>query len=345
MKASIIVPVYNVERYLRQCLDSLLHQTLQDFEVICVDDGSTDGSLPILREYEKRDSRFKVITKSNAGYGHSLNVGFAAATGDYVGVLESDDFCDVTMLESMVGCAEASDVDIVRADVKYYWSIPCDKTEEIHFNDQAICGFVLDPREHVECFHLPSALWATLVRRSVITDNELKLQETPGAAYQDTAFSFMLWACAQTAYLMRESFVYYRQDNESSSINQKDKIYSVPAEYDYLERFLKGDLNRFASLLPVMAARKFGGCCFWNYNRIDPAYHEEYAKKMAVDFLRHDEEGILDSFHYTYEQWSDLRLLMKNPREFVSLRDCWSPRHVRLYRDMQRVKRKIGVCR
>lgn len=345
LSVSVVVPVYNVERYLRQCLDSLVSQTYQDFEVICVDDGSTDGSLAILREYEKRDTRFKVITKPNAGYGHSLNVGFAAATGDYVGVLESDDFCDSSMLQRMMGCAEENDVDIVRADVRYYWSNPCERIEEKHFSNSEICGFVLDPREHVECFYLPSALWATLTRRSVITDNGLRLQETPGAAYQDTAFSFMLWACAKTAYLMEESFVYYRQDNESSSINQKDKIYSVLGEYGYLERYLMNDPSRFVSLLPVMVARKFGGCCFWNYNRIDRSYHDEYAKRMAADFLRHEKEGLLDPFYYTSEQWSDLTLIIKDPHRFVKLRDCWAPCHVALYRYAQKIKRRIGISR
>lgn len=76
---SVLVPVFNVEKYLRQCLESLSCQTLDDIQIICIDDGSTDKSLEILREFEKKDSRFEVITKPNSGYGNSMNRGLAAA--------------------------------------------------------------------------------------------------------------------------------------------------------------------------------------------------------------------------------------------------------------------------
>ena len=82
IKLSIIVPVYNVEKYLRQCLDSLITQTLKEIEIICVNDGSTDSSLQILNEYEKKDARVHVISKENAGYGNTMNLGFSAASGE-----------------------------------------------------------------------------------------------------------------------------------------------------------------------------------------------------------------------------------------------------------------------
>ena len=81
-KVSIVVPIYNVEKYLRQCLDSIIHQTLKDIEIICVDDGSTDASPEIIREYMAKDPRVKVITKPNSGYGNSMNRGFDMAEGN-----------------------------------------------------------------------------------------------------------------------------------------------------------------------------------------------------------------------------------------------------------------------
>lgn len=87
-KLSIIIPVCNVENYLADCLDSALRQSFQDVEIICINDGSTDGSLEILHKYEKQDSRVKVIDKPNAGYGAAMNDGLDAATGTYVGILE-----------------------------------------------------------------------------------------------------------------------------------------------------------------------------------------------------------------------------------------------------------------
>ena len=91
-KVSVLVPVYNVEKYVGMCLDSLLCQTLKDMEIICIDDGSTDNSSAILAEYAKRDSRIIIITKENTGYGASMNLGLSRAKGEYIGIVESDDY-------------------------------------------------------------------------------------------------------------------------------------------------------------------------------------------------------------------------------------------------------------
>lgn len=93
-KVSIVVPVYNVEKYLRECLDSLLAQKLKDIEIIVVNDGSTDSSADIAAEYAARDSRVRLISKENEGYGKTMNRGFSEARGEYVGIVESDDFAD-----------------------------------------------------------------------------------------------------------------------------------------------------------------------------------------------------------------------------------------------------------
>ena len=90
-KVSIVVPIYNVEKYLRQCLDSVVNQTLKEIEIICVDDGSTDSSPEIIQEYVEKDNRVKVISKPNSGYGNSMNRGFDMAEGEYIGIVESDE--------------------------------------------------------------------------------------------------------------------------------------------------------------------------------------------------------------------------------------------------------------
>ena len=93
-KVSILIPIFNVEKYLRQCLDSAVNQTLKDIEIICINDGSTDSSLEILKEYAKVYNSIKIINKQNTGYGHSMNCGLKLAKGEYIGIIESDDFAD-----------------------------------------------------------------------------------------------------------------------------------------------------------------------------------------------------------------------------------------------------------
>ena len=91
-QVSVVIPIYNTEQYLRQCLDSVVGQTLTDIEVICVDDGSTDGSPPILAEYAAQDSRFQIMTQENAGPGAARNSGLRVSSGEYLIFLDSDDW-------------------------------------------------------------------------------------------------------------------------------------------------------------------------------------------------------------------------------------------------------------
>ena len=115
---SILVPIYNVERYLRQCLDSICRQTLQDIEIICINDGSTDSSLDIIKEFADQDARIIIIDKPNSGYGDSMNQGLKTARGKYIGIVESDDWVDQEAFKSLYLLAEAYDVEVVRAN--YY---------------------------------------------------------------------------------------------------------------------------------------------------------------------------------------------------------------------------------
>ena len=112
-KVSVIIPVYNVDQYLSQCLDSVVNQTLEDIEIICVDDGSTDNSLKILMEYAEKDSRVIVLRQQNKGAGVARNYGMNIAKGKYFSFLDSDDFFSETLLMDSVQKAEADDADIV----------------------------------------------------------------------------------------------------------------------------------------------------------------------------------------------------------------------------------------
>ena len=117
---SVIVPVYNVEKYLRKCLDGILSQTLKDMEVIAVDDGSTDSSPSILREYAKKDGRIRVVSRQNGGAGAARNTGLALARGKYLFFHDPDDFSAPRMLERLVANAERYNSDVVVAGRMLY---------------------------------------------------------------------------------------------------------------------------------------------------------------------------------------------------------------------------------
>ena len=115
-KVSIIVPTYNVEAYLVECMESITNQTLEDIEIICINDGSTDGSLAILKSYAEKDKRIVLVDKENGGYGIGMNIGMSLATGEYIGIVEPDDFVPVNMFGDLYKIAKENDLDFVKAD-------------------------------------------------------------------------------------------------------------------------------------------------------------------------------------------------------------------------------------
>jgi len=123
-KVSVLVPIFNVESYLRECLDSVVNQTLRSLEIICINDGSTDGSLAIIEEYAKRDDRFVIIDKPNSGYGDSMNQGLQRATGDYIGIVESDDWVESNMFKELYRLAEKHNAQVAKSEFYSYYTTP-----------------------------------------------------------------------------------------------------------------------------------------------------------------------------------------------------------------------------
>lgn len=117
-KISVIIPVYNTEKYLSRCLDSVLNQTFQDIEVVCINDGSTDNSLKILRQYAQKDKRIKIMSQENKGLSVTRNVGLKNISGKYVSFIDSDDYIDRNYYEWLIGLMEKNDADIVMAGMR-----------------------------------------------------------------------------------------------------------------------------------------------------------------------------------------------------------------------------------
>ena len=119
-KVSVLVPCYNVEKYLPECLGSIVNQTLRDIEIICINDGSTDSTLDIIKSYAEQDKRIVIIDKPNEGYGKSMNRGLDVATGEYIAIVESDDWASPDMLEKLYNTACAHQADMVKAEFVFF---------------------------------------------------------------------------------------------------------------------------------------------------------------------------------------------------------------------------------
>lgn len=333
-KLTIIVPIYNAEKYLEQSLNSLAIQELDDdsVEYLLINDGSTDGSLTIARHYLEGDARFKVFDRENAGYGATLNFGIEHAEGDYVGVLEPDDWIDRGMYVTMLQKALDSDLDIVRCNYKKVWTRGGFETEYIESSSKIMPEMIFSPAQETDCFFFHPAIWTMIVKCDLIAANNIRLLETPGAAFQDTSYSFKLWTSASSAMLIDKAFVNYRQDNESSSINNPNTSKYVHLEYDEIAKFIARHENR--DLLARLMMRRQFLAYVWNYERLDKALHLEFARQAHYDMVKLFKSGIF--YKSLYQPWeiTDLMILLDSAEKFVKFKDS-TPRIVRKFKHLK----------
>ncbi len=280
VKVAVIIPVYNVEKYLPQCLDSVINQTLSDIEIICVNDGSTDNCGKILQEYATKDKRIKIITQKNSGYGKAINAGLSVATGEYVAILESDDWAESDMYATLYRLAQKHNLDVIKADYYEFWSNGFNKTAKIGQPSDYNVIFRLEPDKYMG--KIWGSIWSALYRRKFLQDNNIAVTESRGASYQDTGFIFKTNICAKSMMLLDKAFLHYRQDNAGSSVKNKEKIFALSKEYDEIESYLqKYDLTQWQNLL---LRRRIEGC-LWNLNRLTPENRRIYLQQKKLFML------------------------------------------------------------
>ena len=225
IKVSVIIPCYNSERFLEECLDSVLGQTLQEIEVICVDDGSTDGTLDILYKYAEKDGRIRILTQHNQYAGVARNNGMAAAAGKYLSFLDSDDFFEPFMLEKMYEKCEQDKADICICGGGVY-----DMRTERVFGEAHFLEYRLLPKNIPFSYvDIPKSIfnftnpapWNKLFRASFVKDSDLKFQSLVRA--NDLYFIFTALVMAKRITLVDRWFITYRIGSSSSLQETSDK--------------------------------------------------------------------------------------------------------------------------
>lgn len=325
-KISVLVPIYNVEDFLPECLDSLCGQTLKDIEIVCINDGSTDTSLEIAKEYRKKDNRIIIIDKPNSGYGDSMNKGLERATGEYIGIVEPDDWIDKNAFDKLYRIAKKDNLEVVKANFYEYFTKSrkdVSKSEMFIPEDE---GKVINPREHRTVFYGQPSIWSAIYKNDFLKTNGIKFLPTPGASYQDAGFSFKVWSSASRVMLLNEAFLHYRQDNPNSSVKSDGKIYAVKDEYDEIERFLKekGLLEEYGSTLATMRLSAY----IWNMKRLTKKAALEFSKTAKEDYNRLKKEGYLDKGKLDGVGTHNAKnLAVKHPRLYIAIRPLHESRN------------------
>lgn len=350
-KISVLMPIYNVERYIREALLSVADQTLRDIEILCINDGSTDDSRVIVAEFCKLDARFRLIDKPNSGYGASMNRGLAEAQGDYIAILEPDDIYEPTALETLYKAAQISDADVTKANYWFYWSKPQPKDKLIQvvkpawFEDAAqiehlavgslvigsnngdasdgIACMVADPYELPGIFFMIPSIWSALYKRSYLAEHNIRFLETSSASFQDLSFTFKVFAYTHKVCLVDAPILHYRQDNESSSVNDPKKAYCVIEELAEIDAVVEalavnndlGDqvpiksqntrMQRVVSdqYLSQIAYRIAYDNYLWNYQRLAPDVRKAFIQQGANDLRAKQADGYYNpEFFEPYQQ-------------------------------------------
>lgn len=318
-KLSIVVPCCNVEKYLVQCMDSIVNQTLKDIEIICVNDGSKDSTLSILNDYAKKDNRVKVLDKPNSGYGDSMNKGFAMATGKYIGIVESDDFIEPNMFEKLYNVAEENDADVAKCNFWFYWSDPEKKELHEYFKEEE-CNKVLRPRDYDRgsLFGRKPSIWSAIYKRDFLEKNDIKFLPTPGASFQDTSFTFKVYSSAERMICLYDALHYYRQDNENSSVNNADKkAYCICDEYDEIKKFIKSHSEFSKELYPIYGTA-FYDTCIWMYERLSIQKRYPFICDMSKWFKEIIETVGIDNLNFGEAWWKkrDIERISRDPYEY-----------------------------
>lgn len=298
-RISVVIPVYNVEQYLRQCLDSVLGQTLRDIEVICVNDGSPDGSPAILREYAMQDERVIVINKENGGYGQAVNTGLSRATGEYIAVVEPDDFISASMYETLLGNAMLSDGRMADVVKSAYWEFydeegnPDGRIVAPHLMNKMVKRRrVFTVEEYPEVLYHHPSIWSAIYRRDFLREQDIRFVEAKGGGWADNPFFFETLCTAQEIVWVPEAFYYYRKTNYEASSYLRD--YTIPFDRcREIHQYLKDHEITSRTILSRLYHREFS-YVFSILERFE--FFEDDPKLLALileTFERMDEEIVL----------------------------------------------------
>ena len=318
VKISVIIPVYNEEDYLNECLDSIVNQSLEDIEIICVDDSSTDNSLNILKSYES-DNRIKIISKEHSGLGASRNVALDIAQGEYIVFLDSDDYLNLNALESLYDLAENKSLDCIIYKIANFNSATRKESHTDYFDmkflrDQ-VGGKVFD-WAHVKdyLFKISVTSPSKMFKRQTIEN----IRFPEGLLFEDNLFFIKVLFNAQRMYFLDE-YLYFRRIHSHSITNSyynefSDCIIIYDLIYDYLKEIERYDEFK------VPLFEKQCEDIFHRYSQLPDEFKDDFFKKVKSSFLKIERElksnGVLERSNERYSNIFNAALNCNTYREF-----------------------------
>lgn len=333
-KISIVMPSYNVGQFMDKCLGSVVNQTLDDIEILCVDAGSSDETLDIIERHAKDDSRIKLIHSDVKSYGYQMNLGISNAAGEYIGIVETDDYVEEKMFEALYDITQNRTADISKINFFHLYSDdPDDFRYRIDSSKKGLPDDKFSLKNNLNFIKGHPCIWAAIYKKSFLEKNDISFMEEPGAGWVDNPFLFETAICAESITYKDEPFYYYRELNPESSTNDlKDLTLPMRRMLDVFDIIDKYSCN-YDEFLSVFYIRVFGHVrdIVKNHDVEGDAevlsYVREVLKKLKEDIVLRDfgveEQEIyykylasIDSLDENTFNFDDLKYI-KNENDFL----------------------------
>lgn len=333
-KVSIIMPSYNVVKYIRECLESVVNQTLRDIEIICVDAGSTDGTREILAEYANRDSRIRIVDSEKKSFGYQENQGIALARGEYVGFVETDDYVKENMFEVLYDAAVKNDLDCAKCNYDSFVNV--DGQHRVFWKSkimgtrgsEGLYGVVLNAFEYPEIMLRDNSTWNGIYKTKFLREKEILLNETPGAAYQDWGLAVQIMCTAERIMYMEEEFYCYRKDNENCSMRNPKGLINLYNEYLFVKKYLINNPDVMCWHWRMMYA-KFSGASVRDRVGKLLMQHDELPKEIdsVLDKIREEyiwgmERGYFLPNDLKYSRMAEVSMLIEDKKSYLQYLYC-----------------------
>lgn len=310
-KVSVLIPVFNSEKYLKSCLKSVVNQTFEDIEIIIINDGSCDNSLKIINEYAKKDKRIIVIDKKNTGYANSLNIAIKKATGEYISIIESDDIAKPNLLEILIKEAKKNKSEITKSSFYLLKKEKYSKYKTFKGIDTSILHNI---ESTPELLTIKPSVWSAIYKKDFIIKNKIFFNETQGASYQDVSFQFRAFYLAKKIKLINTPLYLYRIDNMSSSINSSDKVFEICNEFKIINDFLENEQlkNEVLNQKMLFELKAY----IWNLKRIKEKYIGAFIEKISDTFKEYNTKTFFKDKKIKLKDKFKLWLLIKHKNIF-----------------------------
>ena len=215
------MPSLNVKAFIEECIESVINQSLKDIEIICVDAGSTDGTLEIINKYAEKDSRIKIFHSDKKSYGYQMNLGISKSQGEYIGIVETDDFIDEKMFETLYDLTDGGTVDIAKVNFYHFYDESSKKADASKKNlpDKAFTVY-----DNADILNGHPSIWAAIYKKSFLKNKDISFMEAPGGGWVDNPFLFQTFLSAKTITYKDEPLYFYRELNPNSSTNDLNDL-------------------------------------------------------------------------------------------------------------------------